>query len=69
MAQGEIRKEDISGIRLEVVEVSSKPFMRFDIFIQVDGKDLYLLDSSPTVGATGDSILVRFPEDPVLKIT
>lgn len=69
MAQGEIRKEDISGIRLEVVEASNKPFMRFDIFIQVDGRDFYKLDHPPTVGAIGDSILVRFPEDPVVKIT
>lgn len=69
MAQGEIRKEDISGIRLEVIEATMRPSMTFAIYIQVDGKDMYLMPSNPTLLVAGDDILVRFPENPVIKIT
>ena len=64
----DIRKEDISGIRIQVVESDKRPFMKFALFIQVDGKDFYELPERPSVEKPGDSILVRFPEDPVITI-
>lgn len=66
--QGKIRLEDISGIRLEVAEVTYRPSMTLAIFIQVDGEDMYRLPGDPTLLAKGDDITISLP-NPILEIS
>lgn len=58
---GVIKREDISGIRLQVVEASPESSMTFKIFIQVGGKDIYALHSNPTVLHVDDNIRIELP--------
>lgn len=63
-----MKREDLSGIRLEVIESGSQPLIRFAIFLQADGEDFYRLDDEPIVSGRGDSIRIELPET-LLKFT